>query len=1054
MKFIFAFLIFVSVGFGQSFPAAINRSSTVTSATSSASVSSSNAVTYGQSGGQPVYGSGTGSPTTPFLTASNVRSYTTPIVQFVGNSNATISGSANRVYLTGTISLNRNYTLPAITTGTVQSFVFSDLVGGVVSPWSITLGPTPPIGGSGIFIPNQTVRFFTDGTSMNWYREKLDANSLPGIGVDTTGVWTFAQTIGGTTSGNASSSDGAKARSALQGITTPNVLFTSPVSITSNTAALAFVSTFTPNQLLYSTATNNLGFLAIGSGLSLSSGTLSASATSLTGTGGISIASGTASLVTGSNGYFPGTLRQWSTNGTRGKTIAICGDSTSESITGASAIYNELSRYQVAGGLLDGVTVTAYGRTGMTAAAAISDTNAAGFLQCVASQPNVIVISFDINDGRVGATYASMLASNIALVNYIETNSPATDIVWRLPNVFTSDDVGGNGFVTPNSSAQAYCNAIRSAGLALANIWPNLTILDESPIFGTVCLSSSSWPLSAYMSNQLHPSQAGYQLIGDAIANLLGQKQAASTFSPNVATTLRATLYQDYWTYFPAVQDPNYYDVVFSAPVNALNTSLGIQVGINADGNYAGIKAKMLAIGYDVFQINKQPPILLQSVNFNTSSQFYLNQSAAISSIVASGTANALVTTSVTHYLTNQEPVAIISNTGSSPVVSGTYTATVTSGSTFLISVANLSGTGTGGVVRPVALPQTSPAVSGSSINQPYGTITFYRSKYGNDSTIQQYWIDEATYPYRWRGVTVSAGNSSVWTAGGVFVDSLPQELPGINRTATKVGDTLIVQGKGAFAINAIGSSSPWYGAGQKITTSSTDTSAFGGLPFAIVSGSHGYENGTSRRNTSYPYHFLQIDDAITGNMLVSGTVTASGYVGPGVGLTGTAAALTAGIANGVTGTNSGSFGFSGSNGIIGTTGTATVTPGSVGEIVSSVVSGTSVSLSGGTPANITSISLTAGDWDVSGVVSFSGTNATITGEIANSGTSSATLITDGYEAYSGALTTLATDTDSVTLSRRRYSLPTTTTVYLVGYVNFSAGTVVGFGNITARRMR
>lgn len=128
---------------------------------------------------------------------------------------------------------------------------------------------------------------------------------------------------------------------------------------------------------------------------------------------------------------------------------------------------------------------------------------------------------------------------------------------------------------------------------------------------------------------------------------------------------------------------------------------------------------------------------------------------------------------------------------------------------------------------------------------------------------------------------------------------------------------------------------------------------------------------------------------------------------------------------------------------------------GAVGEYVSSLIaSGSAVSLTNNTTVNITSISLTAGDWDVGGNVNFSETTSTVTARSAGTTSTSATVPTDGSEAFCGTQSTVTSETNSITLSRKRFSLSATTTVYLVGRASFSAGTCAGFGQITARRAR
>lgn len=141
--------------------------------------------------------------------------------------------------------------------------------------------------------------------------------------------------------------------------------------------------------------------------------------------------------------------------------------------------------------------------------------------------------------------------------------------------------------------------------------------------------------------------------------------------------------------------------------------------------------------------------------------------------------------------------------------------------------------------------------------------------------------------------------------------------------------------------------------------------------------------------------------------------------------------------------------------GVLGTATNNNATAGNVGEYVSSLIAvGSAASMTTATALNITSISLTAGDWDVEGNVNFTEGTATVSARSAGITSTSATVPTDGSEAYCGVQSTVTSETNTITLPRKRFSLSGTTTVYLVGSATFSAGTCSGFGSITARRVR
>lgn len=137
---------------------------------------------------------------------------------------------------------------------------------------------------------------------------------------------------------------------------------------------------------------------------------------------------------------------------------------------------------------------------------------------------------------------------------------------------------------------------------------------------------------------------------------------------------------------------------------------------------------------------------------------------------------------------------------------------------------------------------------------------------------------------------------------------------------------------------------------------------------------------------------------------------------------------------------------------------------GFLGELISSTVtSGSALSLSTGTAANLTSISLTAGDWDVSVSAAFNtAATTTLTQLTAAAATTSATLpASPGYPAsnenrsqHNFASFTPGTTAHSVVVPTYRVSLSATTTIYLVVRGAFAASTLTAQGYIQARRVR
>lgn len=138
-----------------------------------------------------------------------------------------------------------------------------------------------------------------------------------------------------------------------------------------------------------------------------------------------------------------------------------------------------------------------------------------------------------------------------------------------------------------------------------------------------------------------------------------------------------------------------------------------------------------------------------------------------------------------------------------------------------------------------------------------------------------------------------------------------------------------------------------------------------------------------------------------------------------------------------------------------GTTTNDAAAAGDVGEFVNStILIAGAVSTTNGAVTNITSISLTAGDWDVWGtpVFRFTGLGTAVVGAI---NTTSATFPAAGNQGYLLFQASFANATQQAfPVSVKRLSLPTTTTVYLIGEMDFSTGAASMYGSLSARRVR
>lgn len=164
-------------------------------------------------------------------------------------------------------------------------------------------------------------------------------------------------------------------------------------------------------------------------------------------------------------------------------------------------------------------------------------------------------------------------------------------------------------------------------------------------------------------------------------------------------------------------------------------------------------------------------------------------------------------------------------------------------------------------------------------------------------------------------------------------------------------------------------------------------------------------------------------------------------------------AGVTAVVPNGAA-TGCWSRSFVTSQQVLGTTTNNNAVSGYIGEYVSSYLSST-VTLSSNTAANITSISLTKGDWNVGFTANLIGANTAVVNLFyATIGTISGTLNTTdfGHATWTGSWTGDGNTLLALTC-QNRYSLASTTTIYLVGYATTSISSPAN-GGLWARRAR
>jgi hypothetical protein len=143
---------------------------------------------------------------------------------------------------------------------------------------------------------------------------------------------------------------------------------------------------------------------------------------------------------------------------------------------------------------------------------------------------------------------------------------------------------------------------------------------------------------------------------------------------------------------------------------------------------------------------------------------------------------------------------------------------------------------------------------------------------------------------------------------------------------------------------------------------------------------------------------------------------------------------------------------------IPGTTTNDSATAGNIGEFVSSsIVSGSAVTLTTATPANITSVSLTAGDWDCSaGAVRTFGatTSVTILKTSLNTTTAADGSLATGTMVQRSTPAQVPVTDFAQAIGPVRFSLSAASSMFLVADDTFTVSTNKGYGFLRCRRAR
>jgi hypothetical protein len=268
----------------------------------------------------------------------------------------------------------------------------------------------------------------------------------------------------------------------------------------------------------------------------------------------------------------------------RSKKITCIGDSTTDSATGANFIWNEImNNFANSGDICEGITFVNRGSNGNTLYNFINDTTGdKGINTCIADQSDLYILSYGINDVRLGATTQQQLTTMLDTAIQRLLKETKGYVLLRVPNSFLLDDPTASGLLQPLASAQTYTDLIWNAYMSFSGKYARVGILDtQTLLFGRTCQTKANAPL---MNDVLHPSTSGttgggYQQLGRLIASYIGiTKPTREDMILNAVKTNTAKPYLVYPRYLEAT--PDKYELV-------------------AQGYFVGMGSTYIDISYD-----------------------------------------------------------------------------------------------------------------------------------------------------------------------------------------------------------------------------------------------------------------------------------------------------------------------------------------------------------------------------------------------------------------------------------------------------------------------
>lgn len=220
-------------------------------------------------------------------------------------------------------------------------------------------------------------------------------------------------------------------------------------------------------------------------------------------------------------------IKQFYGSSKSGKVIDFVGDSTTET---APAMYKRIAeQYAVTGGALQGTTILNRGTNGNTLHNFVNDkaANDNSLSKVIIDNADLYIISYGINDIRrsstTGATNPMQIKADLKIAIDRILAETKGNILLRTPNTLLSKNPADAILVSPIENAQLYSDQLWEIYNSFKGYSDRVDVLDiPNLIFGRKAM-----PQHLLMFDILHPNDAGYQAIADAIVDRITGGMAA-----------------------------------------------------------------------------------------------------------------------------------------------------------------------------------------------------------------------------------------------------------------------------------------------------------------------------------------------------------------------------------------------------------------------------------------------------------------------------------------------------------------------------------------------